>query len=51
MIRYYLGSYMGLAFYSVQGNPAAQWRGPLGLAILFPTVVLLVLPLLPESPR
>lgn len=41
---------MGLAFYS-STNPSAQWRGPLGLGLLFPAVCLLALPFLPESPR
>lgn len=47
---YALASYMGLAFYYAKA-PAAQWRGPLGLAIVFPTLMLLLLLVIPESPR
>lgn len=47
---YSLASYMGLAFFH-STNPVAQWRAPLGLALLFPTLMLLLLPIFPESPR
>jgi MFS family permease len=50
-IGYSLASYMGLAFYYVQNDPAAQWRGPLGLALIFPAIQLLVILWAPESPR
>lgn len=50
-IGYAIASYMGLAFYSVQNNPAAQWRGPLGLALVFPVWMLIVIAIVPESPR
>lgn len=41
---------MGLAFYSIQ-NSAAQWRGPLGLTLLWPLMMNLVCLYIPESPR
>jgi MFS family permease len=44
------GPYMGLAFYFSK-SPAAQWRAPLGLALIFPVAILLVLLMAPESPR
>ena len=47
---YAMASYMGLAFYYAQA-PAAQWRGPLGLALVFPVAMLFTLLLVPESPR
>ena len=51
MLGQALASYMGLAFYSVQSAAAAQWRGPLGIQILFPAISLTVVYWLPESPR
>ncbi|KAJ9496347.1 hypothetical protein LTR96_004373 [Exophiala xenobiotica] len=50
-LGYSLASYMGLAFYYDQSNPSAQWRGPLGLALIFPVFQLLVIIWAPESPR
>lgn len=50
LVGYSLASYMGLAFFHAT-NSAAQWRAPLGLALIFPTLMLLLLPILPESPR
>ncbi|KAK5444276.1 hypothetical protein LTS15_010391 [Exophiala xenobiotica] len=50
-LGYSLASYMGLAFYYDQSNPSAQWRGPLGLALIFPVFQLLVILWAPESPR
>lgn len=47
---YAIAAYMGLAFFSAT-NPAAQWRGPLGLALVFPFFMLLILFIVPESPR
>jgi MFS family permease len=47
---YAMASYMGLAFYYAKA-PAAQWRAPLGLAIIFPVAMLIVLLFVPESPR
>jgi MFS family permease len=49
-IGYSLASYMGLAFYFAK-NPAVQWRAPLGLALLFPIMMLVVICFVPESPR
>lgn len=50
-IGYSLASYMGLAFYYAKA-PAAQWRGPLGLALIFPIAeVIFVYFFAPESPR
>ncbi|KAF1981968.1 MFS general substrate transporter [Aulographum hederae CBS 113979] len=49
---YAIASYMGLAFnLSLEGHDEAQWRGPLGLQCVFPLFMLLILPILPESPR
>lgn len=50
-LGYSLASYMGLAFYYDQSNPSAQWRGPLGLALIFPVIQLIVIYFAPESPR
>ena len=50
-LGYSLASYMGLAFYYDSKNPNAQWRGPLGLALIFPVFQLLVIIWAPESPR
>jgi MFS family permease len=47
---YAMASYMGLAFYYAH-SPAAQWRGPLGIALIFPVLMLLVIFIVPESPR
>ncbi|KAK5048594.1 hypothetical protein LTR84_005685 [Exophiala bonariae] len=48
---YSIASLMGVAFFHVKDNVDAQWRAPLGLAMVFIAFVLLILPLLPESPR
>lgn len=42
---------MGLAFFSAGVNTSLQWRGPLGIQIVFPAATLLVIYWLPESPR
>lgn len=47
---YALATYMGLAFYYTE-NPSAQWRGPLGLGLIFPLIQLLIIIWAPESPR
>ena len=47
---YAMASYMGLAFYYAK-VPAAQWRAPLGLALIFPVVMVFMLLIVPESPR
>jgi hypothetical protein len=41
---------MGMAFYYVD-NDTTKWRGPLGLALIFPFMMLAILPFVPESPR
>lgn len=48
---YALASYMGLAFNSIHDNPQAQWRGPLGMALVFAVLMVVLLPFIPESPR
>lgn len=47
---YAMASYMGLAFYYAD-SPTAQWRGPLSIALVFPVLMLLVILIVPESPR
>jgi MFS family permease len=49
-LGYALASYMGMAFYFAD-NPAAQWRAPLGIALLFPIIMLIIIAFVPESPR
>jgi len=49
-LGYGLASYMGLAFYYVD-NPTAQWRAPLGIALIWPLMMVLVCLIIPESPR
>lgn len=49
-LGYALASYMGLAFYHAS-DPTLQWRGPLGLALVWPLMMLLVILVVPESPR
>lgn len=49
-LGYSLASYMGLAFYYAK-DPSTQWRGPLGLALIFPVIQLIVICFAPESPR
>jgi MFS family permease len=41
---------MGLAFF-YSTNISAQWRGPLGLALVWPILLLIVICFVPESPR
>ncbi|KAK5313724.1 hypothetical protein LTR93_010721 [Exophiala xenobiotica] len=38
---YAFAAYMGLAFNSIQNNPEAQWRGPLGMTLVFPAFMIL----------
>lgn len=47
---YALSSLMGLAFYHVK-DPSAQWRAPLGLALIWPILVSISCFFIPESPR
>jgi len=49
-LGYGLASYMGLAFYYVE-NPATQWRAPLGIALIWPLMMVGVCFVIPESPR
>jgi MFS family permease len=49
-IGYSLASYMGLAFF-YSTNVSAQWRGPLGLALIWPILMLAIICFVPESPR
>jgi Sugar (and other) transporter len=41
---------IGLAFFYAK-DPETQWRGPLGLALVWPLMMLLVICFVPESPR
>lgn len=41
---------MGMAFYYAK-DPVAQWRSPLGIALIWPIMMLAILPFVPESPR
>lgn len=50
-LGYTAASYTGLGFYHYQGGGNNQWRGPLGLAGLFPLLLLVGLYWIPESPR
>ena len=47
---YATGSFMALAF-SYSSNATAQWRGPLGIALFFPVLMLVMISFVPESPR
>lgn len=49
-LGYCSGGFMGLAFYYAE-NETLQWRGPLGIGILWPLIMLLICPFVPESPR
>ncbi|KAF2096436.1 MFS general substrate transporter [Rhizodiscina lignyota] len=49
-LGYALASYMGMAFFYAK-DPVAQWRGPLGIALVWPFMMLAILPFIPESPR
>jgi MFS family permease len=49
-LGYGLASYMGLAFF-YQDNPVSQWRTPLGIALIWPVMMIVVCLLVPESPR
>lgn len=41
---------MGVAFHFAS-DPQTQWRGPLGLALVWPALMIVVVTLSPESPR
>jgi len=49
-LGYGLASYMGMAFYFVK-DPVTQWRAPLGLALIWPLMMLIITFFTPESPR
>lgn len=49
-LGYAVASYMGMAFY-FSPSPAAQWRGPLGIALLWPVMMIGIMFIVPESPR
>jgi MFS family permease len=49
-LGYAVATYMGLAFYSTT-SASPQWRGPLGLALICPALMLLIVLIMPESPR
>jgi MFS family permease len=49
-IGYAIASYMGMAFYFASSS-AAKWRGPLGIALLWPAMMILITFFMPESPR
>ncbi|KAF2404022.1 MFS general substrate transporter [Trichodelitschia bisporula] len=48
-LGYALASYMGMAFFFVHSDQ--QWRGPLGIALVWPFVMLFIICFVPESPR
>lgn len=43
-------SFFGLGFHFTD-NQAAQWRAPLGIGLLWPCLMLILFPFIPESPR
>ncbi|KEF53482.1 uncharacterized protein A1O9_10457 [Exophiala aquamarina CBS 119918] len=49
-IGYSFATYMGLAFHDTNGS-SLEWRGPLGLAVVFSLIPPASLPFVPESPR
>ncbi|EXJ74794.1 uncharacterized protein A1O5_01490 [Cladophialophora psammophila CBS 110553] len=49
-VGYSLAAYTGMGFFYVK-EAQAQWRGPLGIALFFPIVMVAMLPFIPESPR
>lgn len=49
-LGYALASYMGMAFFFAD-NDTAKWRGPLGIALLWPFMMIAVVCIVPESPR
>lgn len=51
MLGQAIASYMGLAFFSIQNDSSIQWRGPLGVQILFPLISCSMAYWLPETPR
>lgn len=49
-LGYALASYMGMAFFFAEDG-IAQWRGPLGIALLWPIMMIAIVFVVPESPR
>lgn len=49
-LGYGLASYMGLAFFYAD-DPVSQWRTPLGIALIWPLVMIAIVFIAPESPR
>jgi MFS family permease len=49
-LAYAIASYMGMAFFFASSD-AAKWRGPLGIALLWPTMMIAIAFFVPESPR
>lgn len=49
-LGYALASYMGLAFF-YSNDPVTQWRAPLGIALIWPFMMVVVVLIAPESPR
>jgi MFS family permease len=49
-LGYAVASYMGMAFYFAESD-SAKWRGPLGIALLWPAMMIAILFIVPESPR
>ena len=49
-LGYALASYMGLAFFYTDYSDT-QWRAPLGIALFFPFLVIVICLIAPESPR
>ncbi|KAF2029182.1 MFS general substrate transporter [Setomelanomma holmii] len=49
-LGYALGSYMGMAFYFASSD-SSKWRGPLGIALLWPAMMIGINFIAPESPR
>jgi hypothetical protein len=45
-----LAAWMGVAFH-FSDRPSTQWRGPLGIALLWPALMVVVSIIAPESPR
>jgi hypothetical protein len=49
-LGYAITSYMGMAFYFASSS-ATKWRGLLGIALLWPAMMILITFFMPESPR
>jgi len=49
-LGYAIASYMGMAFYFAESDDA-KWRGPLGIALLWPAIMIAITFIVPESPN